>query len=182
MGNCADASFAVDISEPALVQEGHTVPLQKTVEIVSVRGDVTVPLRCESEGIKKLVGMLTMLIDVYGKPGACIAVDEIDDGIFEFLLRELLQLLSDHGCGQLIFTAHNLRPLETVDNGSRVFITTNPNNRNIRFKGNHATNNLRSQYLCAINLGGQPETILNLRAGSRWMVPSTMRLILLTGD
>lgn len=194
LGNCTDASFVVDVSEPALVQEGHMVPLQKTVEtisdvltsmvpnltigvrdlgsimlpegalghrieIVSVRGDVTVPLRCESEGIKKLVGMLTMLIDVYGKPGACVVIDEIDAGIFEFLLGELLQLLSDHGRGQLVFTAHNLRPLETVNNSSLVFTTTNPNNRYIHFKGNHATNNLRSQYLRAINLGGQPETI-----------------------
>lgn len=194
LGNCADASFVIDISEPALVRGEHLKPLQKTVEtisgvlaslvpnlsigivdlgsmmlsdgslghrveIVSTRGDVTVPLRCESEGIKKLVGMLTMLIDVYGKPGACVAIDEIDAGVFEFLLGELLQLLSDHGRGQLIFTAHNLRPLETVGNSSLVFTTTNPSNRYIRFKGNHATNNLRSQYLRAINLGGQPETI-----------------------
>lgn len=194
LGDCADASFVIDISEPALIADEHMLALQRTirtisdvlasmvpglslgvldlgaimldkgdmghrVEITSTRGDTTVPLRCESEGIKKLVGILSMLIDVYGKPGACVAVDEIDSGIFEFLLGELLQLLSEHGRGQLIFTAHNLRPLETIDNSSLVFTTTNPRNRYVRFRGNHATNNLRSQYLRAINLGGQPETI-----------------------
>lgn len=194
LGDCADASFVVDISEPGLVADEHMEPLERTintiggvmasmvpglelgmrdlgptmldhgsmghrVEITSTRGDITVPLRCESEGIKKLVGILSMLIDVYGKPGSCVAVDEMDSGVFEFLLGELLQLLSEHGAGQLVFTAHNLRPLETVDNSSLVFTTTNPRNRYMRFRGNRATNNLRSQYLRAINLGGQPETI-----------------------
>ncbi len=193
-GDCADASFVVDVSEPGLVADEHMKPLERTidtiggvmasmvpglklgmrdlgpimldhgsmghrVEITSTRGGITVPLRCESEGIKKLVGILSMLIDVYGKPGSCVAVDEMDSGVFEFLLGELLQLLSEHGAGQLIFTAHNLRPLETVDNSSIVFTTTNPCNRYMRFRGNRATNNLRSQYLRAINLGGQPETI-----------------------
>lgn len=194
LGDCADASFLIDISEPALVADEHMLPLQRTietisgvlasmvpglslgvsdlgaimldkgamghrVEITSTRGNAVVPLRCESEGIKKLVGILSMLVDVYGKPGACVAIDEIDSGIFEFLLGEILQLLTEHGRGQLIFTAHNLRPLETIDNSSLVFTTTNPRNRYVRFRGNHATNNLRSQYLRSINLGGQPETI-----------------------
>lgn len=129
------------------------------IEITCTRGDVTVPLRCESEGIKKLVTVLTMLVDVYSKPGSCVAIDEIDSGIFEFLLGELLQVLSEHGRGQLIFTAHNLRPLETVGKARLVFTTTNPRRRYIKFRGTHATNNLRNQYLRAINLGGQAETI-----------------------
>jgi AAA15 family ATPase/GTPase len=129
------------------------------IEIVSTRDGVTVPLRAESDGIKKLVAILILLIDVYSQPGACVAVDELDSGIFEFLLGELLQVLEEHGRGQLIFTAHNLRPLETLDKTSLVFTTTNPNNRYVTFKGSKTTNNLRSQYLRAINLGGQPETI-----------------------
>lgn len=43
-----------------------------------------------------------LLIDVYAKPSACVAVDELDSGIFEFLLGELLQVLKEHGRGQLI--------------------------------------------------------------------------------
>lgn len=41
------------------------------------------------------------------KPSACVAVDELDSGIFEFLPPgELLQVLKEHGRGQLIFTAY----------------------------------------------------------------------------
>lgn len=140
------------------------------VEITATRGGVTVPLRAESEGVKKLASILVLLVDVYSKPGACVAIDELDSGIFEFLLGELLQVLQDHGRGQLIFTAHNLRPLETLDKTSLVFTTTNPGNRYVTFKGSKSTNNLRSQYLRAVNLGGQPETIYE--ATSRYEIDS----------
>lgn len=129
------------------------------VQITCVRDGFALPLRCESEGIKKLVSILILLIDVYAKPSACVAVDELDSGIFEFLLGELLQVLKEHGRGQLIFTAHNLRPLEILDKGSLYFTTTNPDNRYIKFRGSREKNNLRNQYLRAINLGGQPETV-----------------------
>lgn len=129
------------------------------VQITCVRDGIALPLRCESEGIKKLVSILMLLIDVYAKPSACVAMDELDSGIFEFLLGELLQVLKEHGRGQLIFTAHNLRPLEILDKGSLYFTTTNPDNRYIKFRGSREKNNLRNQYLRAINLGGQPETV-----------------------
>ena len=129
------------------------------IEIVSKRGEVSVPLRYESEGIKKLVSILVLLIDVYSKPGSCVVIDELDSSIFEFLLGELIQVLNENGRGQLIFTAHNLRPLEILNSGSLVFTTTNPKNRYTKFKGIRTTNNLRDQYLRAINLGGLPETV-----------------------
>lgn len=139
-----------------LLDDGNT---GATVEITSKRGETVVPLRCESEGIKKLVSILIALVDVYTKPGACVAIDEFDSGIFEFLLGELLQVLRDHGRGQLVFTAHNLRPLEVLDSSSLIFTTTNPRNRYVKFRGSRETNNLRDQYLRAVNLGGQSETI-----------------------
>lgn len=133
--------------------------LNVRAEIVCTRGEIVIPLRRESEGIKKLVSILVLLIDVYSKPEACVAIDEFDSGVFEFLLGEILQVLQDQGHGQLIFTAHNLRPLEIVDKGSLVFTTSNPRNRYVSFKGNRDSNNLRSQYIRAINLGGQPEVV-----------------------
>lgn len=133
--------------------------MEVRAELVCTRGNTTIPLRCESEGIKKLVSVLVLLIDVYAKPGSCVAIDEFDSGVFEFLLGEILQVLKDHGKGQLIFTAHNLRPLEIVDDGSLIFTTANPSNRYVSFKRSKDVINLRSQYLRAINLGGQPEVI-----------------------
>lgn len=129
------------------------------IELASKRDKTMVPLRCESEGIKKLVSILIALVDAYTKPGACVAIDELDSGVFEFLLGELLQVLRDHGRGQLVFTAHNLRPLEVLGPSSLIFTTTNPKKRYVKFRGSRETNNLRDQYLRAVNLGGQPETV-----------------------
>lgn len=131
----------------------------KRIEVLSRRGDVVVPFRTESEGIKKIVSMLGWLIDVYNDDSSCLVVDEIDSGVFEFLLGELLEVVSQRGRGQLIFTAHNLRALECLPSGCLVFTTVNPQNRYIRFRGSGASNNLRNQYLRAINLGGQKEPV-----------------------
>ena len=129
------------------------------VELFSLRNKVKVPFRTESGGIKKIVSMLGWLIDVYNDDSACLVIDEVDSGVFEFLLGELLEVISRRGKGQLIFTAHNLRALECLPVCSLVFTTTNPDNRYIRFKGKGRTNNLRSQYIRALNLGGQNETV-----------------------
>ena len=129
------------------------------VEVLSCRGGVRVPFRAESEGIKKIVSLLGRLIDVYNDDSACLVIDEIDSGIFEFLLGELLELMSERGKGQLIFTAHNLRPLECLPSRSLVFTTSNPKRRFIKFRGSAPSNNLRNQYLRAVNLGGQREQV-----------------------
>ena len=75
------------------------------------------------------------------------------------MLGELLEVVSQRGRGQLIFTAHNLRALECLPSGCLVFTTVNPQNRYIRFRGSGVSNNLRNQYLRAINLGGQKEPV-----------------------
>jgi hypothetical protein len=88
-----------------------------------------------------------------------MVVDELDAGVFEYLLGELLQIISQSGKGQLIFTSHNLRPLEMLDTNSLVFTTTNPKNRYVRFANVKTNNNLRHLYYRSINLGGQKEDI-----------------------
>ena len=85
--------------------------------------------------------------------------DELDAGIFEFLLGELLRIFENNAKGQIIFTSHNLRALEMMDKNSLVFSTTNPKNRYIRFQNVKNNNNLRDLYLRAITLGGQKEEI-----------------------
>lgn len=69
---------------------------------------------------------------MYNVSSITIDIDELDSGIFEYLLGGLLRILSEKGRGQLIFTSHNLRPLETIDRGFIAFTTTNPNNIYIR--------------------------------------------------
>ena len=55
--------------------------------------------------------------------------DELDAGISEVLLGTLLHTIEETGKGQLIFTSHNLRPLEVLSKDNIVFTTTNPSNR-----------------------------------------------------
>ncbi|WP_163249081.1 AAA family ATPase [Clostridium niameyense] len=129
------------------------------VELVSVREDKRIPLRYESNGIKKIISILTALIAMYNYRGVCLVVDELDSGIFEYLLGEILNILEENAKGQFIFTSHNLRALEKLSKGSIVFTTINPKNRYVRLTNVKSNNNLRDFYLRAIYLGGQKEKV-----------------------
>ncbi|MBQ7216490.1 MAG: ATP-binding protein [Synergistaceae bacterium] len=122
------------------------------------RGD-KIPLNNESEGIKKIISVLQLLIVVYNQPSITVAIDELDSGIFEYLLGEILRIISEKGKGQLIFTSHNLRPLETIDKKFIAFTTTNPQHRYVRMKNVKSNNNLRDFYYHDIMLGGQKELL-----------------------
>ena len=126
-------------------------------EILSVRGETKIPLKCESEGIKKLISVLSILIAMYNHPSVLVAVDEFDAGVYEYLLGEILGILAENGRGQLLFTSHNLRPLEMIDRKNIIFTTTNPNHRYIRLSGTKG--NLRDQYIRSIHIGGQKEEL-----------------------
>lgn len=128
-------------------------------ELVSKRNDILIPLRYESEGIKKILCILSSLISMYNNPSIFVAIDELDSGVFEYLLGELLQEIDKFGKGQLLFTSHNMRPLEVLDKENIYFSTVNPKNKYIRFSGVKETNNLRNMYLRAIDLGGQKEVV-----------------------
>lgn len=130
------------------------------VELISVReGMPPIPIRMESEGIIKIISVLNVLIQAFGHPSICLAIDELDAGIFEYMLGELLDIFRKSAKGQLIFTSHNLRALEMLDKDSIMFSTVNPDRRYIRMKNVKASNNLRDTYLRGITLGGQDEVI-----------------------
>jgi AAA15 family ATPase/GTPase len=131
----------------------------KRLQLMSERNGREIPLKYESEGIKKIVSILQLLIVVYNSESITLAVDELDAGIFEYLLGELLKVISEKGKGQLIFTSHNLRPLETIDKGFIAFTTVNPENRYIRFVNVKGNNNLRDFYYRDITLGEQTEPV-----------------------
>ena len=128
-------------------------------EFLSKRGERELPLRTESEGILKIISVLSVLIAVYNNPTACVVIDELDSGVFEYLLGELLTVIDEGGKGQLIFTSHNLRVLEVLAIKNLWFTTTNENDRYIQLKGIKEVNNARDVYLRAIQLGGQDEEV-----------------------
>jgi AAA15 family ATPase/GTPase len=96
---------------------------------------------------------------VYNNEGVCLVVDELDSGIFEYLLGEMLGMMHREMKGQLIFTSHNLRVLEKLDAKNIICSTTNPENRYIRLKGIEKNHNKRDFYIRAITVGGQNEEL-----------------------
>lgn len=130
------------------------------LELMSKReGMKEIPIRMESEGIIKIISILNVLIQAFGNPSICLVIDELDSGIFEYMLGELLDIFKKSAKGQLIFTSHNLRALEMIDKESIMFSTTNPDNRYIHMKNVRESNNLRNMYIRSITLGGQSEEI-----------------------
>lgn len=129
------------------------------IELVSVRNENEIPLRYESDGIKKLIYIMYSLIAMYNDSSVTVAIDELDSGVFEYLLGEILAVLQEYAKGQLIFTSHNLRALEVLDKKNVMFSTANENNRYIRFKNIKGSNNLRDVYYQDILLGGQDECV-----------------------
>lgn len=128
-------------------------------ELVSRRYGSEYPVRYESEGIKKLLSILSLIIAMYNDSSVLVAIDELDAGIFEVLLGNLLHTIEETGKGQLVFTSHNLRPLEVLDKKSIFFATATPDNRYIRMKNIKDKNNLRDSYIRALSLGGQEEDL-----------------------
>ncbi len=131
----------------------------KMIELLSERENKKIPLVCESDGIKKIIAILSAMIAMCNDENVCLVVDELDAGIYEYLLGELVYVLEESAQGQFIFTSHNLRVLETLSKDAIVFTTTNPLNRYLRFANVKNTNNLRDYYIRSIVLGGQKEEL-----------------------
>ncbi len=151
-------SLTIDIQE-ITEQTMDDGKLGVRFEFLSNRNGRVLPLRTESEGILKIISILSALIAVYNKPNACIVIDELDSGVFEYLLGELLRIIDETGQGQLFFTSHNLRLLEVLPANNLWFTTSNEQNRYIQLKGVKSLHNIRDVYLRAIQLGGQEEEI-----------------------
>lgn len=111
----------------------------------------------EAGGVIKLIGILNVLIQGFGSPSACLAIDELDAGIFEYMLDELLVVFKENAKGQLLFTSHNLSPLKVLDGDSAVFSCAEPHNRYMRMKDLKETDSLYDAYLEAVASGGPVE-------------------------
>lgn len=129
------------------------------VQLFSVRNGKVFSTKYESEGIKRIISILSCLIAVYNNENVCLVVDELDAGIFEYLLGELLGVLYEEAKGQLIFTSHNFRAFEKLGNKNIICSTMNSKNRYIHLTGIQKNNNRRDFYIRSIVLGGQQEDL-----------------------
>lgn len=128
-------------------------------ELLSVKNNLEIPLRCESNGILKIITILSALIAVYNNPNASVVIDELDSGIFEHLLGEILSVVAENGKGQLFFTSHNLRPLEVLNSKNLWFTTNNEDHRYIKLKGIKQGSNARDIYLRSVQLASQNDDV-----------------------
>ena len=128
-------------------------------ESMSKKGNMEIPLRAESGGIKRIITLLNILLSVFTQEEVCLAIDELDAGLHEYLYGKLIKLIEIDGKGQLIFTSNNMRPLELINKKSLIFATANPKNKYIRFANVRDNNNLRDLYLKSAKLDGQKEIL-----------------------
>lgn len=143
-------------------QKGENGETLIETQLFAKRGENEILLQYESDGIKKLISILYAVILAYKDASVTVAIDELDSGIFEFLLGEILQIFEESGQGQLIFTSHNLRPLEVLNKKNILFTTTNEKHRYLRFQNVRPNQNLRDIYFHDIILGGQKECIYEM--------------------
>lgn len=120
--------------------------------IVTVRNGEKISLKYESAGIKKILCIISSLIAAFNNEDMCFVVDELDSGIFEYLLGQIITVFKEDAKGQLIFTSHNLHVLELLDNKSIIITTWNSENCYQHLRDVQTNNNKRLLYLRQIEL------------------------------
>lgn len=121
--------------------------------LFSVRKGIKIPLNCESDGIRRIISIMSLLVAVFNQRSMTVVIDEIDSGIYEYLLGEILRIMAYSCKGQLVFTSHNLRALEVLPSKYICFTSTNPEKRFVKIT-RFGNSNLRDQYYKKIVLGG----------------------------
>lgn len=118
----------------------------------------TVAFSRESAGTQRILDIIHSLLGAFC--GVTVVYDEIDDGIHDLLLKNVLESMLEDITGQLIITTHNTYMLETIDIKSVYLI-------NVDYMGNkevkcldkypriQGTNNPRIMYLKGL-FGGVP--------------------------
>ena len=112
----------------------------------------------ESAGTQHILEFIHSLLGAFC--GVTVVYDEIDNGIHNLLLKNILESMVDHITGQLIITTHNTYMLETIDPKSAYVINVDyQGNKDVKsldqFTRIQGTNNPRTMYLKGL-FGGVP--------------------------
>lgn len=75
-------------------------------------GDYSIDVELESVGIKKLMNLYDSIKHL--STGGILVIDELDSHINDVYLVKLIEYVSKYSEGQLIFTTHNVSPMETL--------------------------------------------------------------------
>lgn len=118
----------------------------------------TIDFNNESAGTQHILEIIHSLLGAFC--GVTVVYDEIDDGIHDLLLKNILESMVDDISGQLIITTHNTYMLESIDIKSVYLITVDyEGNKEVRCLDQYpriqGTNNPRIMYLKGL-FGGVP--------------------------
>ncbi len=97
--------------------ESKLVKSSKEEDVYSVNdfidyGDYSIDIELELVGIKKLMNLYSSLKHL--SMGGILVIDELDSHINDIYLVKLIKYISEYSNGQLIFTTHNVSPMETL--------------------------------------------------------------------
>ncbi len=81
----------------------------------------------ESTGIKKIIEMYSALCNV--ENGNIVFIDEFDANIHDVLLVKLVEYVMHYADGQLIFTTHNLAPMDVLQKAKHSIDFLSPDSR-----------------------------------------------------
>ena len=113
----------------------------------------------ESSGTQQILNIIRILLGVFC--GVTVVYDEIDNGIHDLILNNIIASLSDYITGQLIITTHNTMLMETINPNNSYVISVDYNgNKEIKCLSNfsiQSTNNIRNLYIKGV-FGGVPYT------------------------
>lgn len=111
----------------------------------------------ESAGTQQILEIVRMLLGLFC--GVTVVYDEIDDGIHDVLLCNIISSLNDEINGQLIITTHNTMLLEEIDPRSAYVICVDYlGNKEVKCMADFSiqnSNNARIKYLKGL-FGGTP--------------------------
>ncbi|MGI5899720.1 MAG: AAA family ATPase [Christensenellales bacterium] len=112
---------------------------------------IDIPISLESTGTQKLLEIFPILFA--GVAGASVFIDEIDSGIHDLLMKNILERLNDSLEGQFIATTHNTLLMESLPPENTYIIRVNASgNKTIDCVAEYRertqkTNNIRNKYL-----------------------------------
>ena len=117
-----------------------------------------IPFSLESAGTQNVLSVLRAILEAIN--GQTVVYDEIDNGIHDLLMKNILISLKDEITGQLIITTHNTLLLELDSKSAYVIYTDFDGNKDARCFDDYdiriqSTNNARKLYLNGI-FGGIP--------------------------
>ena len=121
---------------------------EKGINLYVIKKGDKISIKNESVGIQKIVSILSALIYCIQDENALVVIDELDAHIFEYLLAVILEQISKIAKGQLIFTAHNLSPMERLKGENIIVTSLDEDEINYSyFKRISKTTNLRQKYI-----------------------------------